>query len=352
MEHVAIDLGSRESQVCIRDDKGEIVLEKRMLTRSLPSLLRKRPPSCVVMETCAEAFNLADAASEMDHEVRVVPATLVRQLGVGARHIKTDLRDARALSEASVRLPLPSVHIPTTRSREGKAMCNTREVLVRARTMLINATRGYLRTQAIKVSSGASTTFGARVHKAVGDTDPETTVLPAFVLRLLSALTALDEQILAADRELQARVQPDPVCTRLMTIPGVGPVCATRFVTTLDTPFRFAGVDQVQSYLGLSPGEHQSGDKKRRTGTIKCGAASTRAALIQSAWCLYRVRKHDPMVLWAMEVERRRGKQIAITALARKLAAVMYVMWRDGTTYDPSRGSRENSKPQEARSTS
>jgi transposase len=99
------------------------------------------------------------------------------------------------------------------------------------------------------------------------------------------------------------------------------------------------------------PGEQQSGSKQRRTPTIKCGAAQARAALVQSAWCLYRTRKNDPMVLWALEVEKRRGKKIAITALARKLATVMFVMWRDGTTYDPSHASRKTSERMEASST-
>jgi transposase len=163
MQHFAIDLGSRESQVCIRNETGQIMLERRVLTRALPNLLRKQPRSRVVMETCAEAFAVADAAIEIGHEVRVVPATLVRALGIGARGIKTDVRDANVLSNASVRMDLPSVHVPTMSSREGKAMCNARDVLIKARTMLINAERGYLRSQTVKVPSGGSETFPARV---------------------------------------------------------------------------------------------------------------------------------------------------------------------------------------------
>jgi hypothetical protein len=84
----------------------------------------------VVVETCAEAFCVADAARQLGHETRVVPATLVKTLGVGARRLKTDQRDARALSEVSCRIDLPSVHIPTTESRDRKTMCGMREALV------------------------------------------------------------------------------------------------------------------------------------------------------------------------------------------------------------------------------
>jgi len=99
MEHVAIDLGGMESQVCVRTHSGEIVQERKLATAGIGAYLKQRPRSRVILETCAEAFKIADAAIEADHDVRVVPATLVRSLGVGARGIKTDRRDAQVLSE-------------------------------------------------------------------------------------------------------------------------------------------------------------------------------------------------------------------------------------------------------------
>jgi transposase len=93
MEHLAIDLGGRESQVCVRTADGKIVEERRCKTTELGGYLKARPKSRVVMETCAESFAVAAAAQAAGHEVRVVPATLSRVLGVGARRLKTDRRD-------------------------------------------------------------------------------------------------------------------------------------------------------------------------------------------------------------------------------------------------------------------
>src|SRR3954465_9959992 len=105
MEHCAIDLGGRKSQICIRAGDGTVLFEGQHDTSSLPHYLRELPHKCrVIVETAAEAFRIADAAMAAGHEVRVVPATLVRTLGVGARRTKTDKRDARALSEVSCRL--------------------------------------------------------------------------------------------------------------------------------------------------------------------------------------------------------------------------------------------------------
>src|SRR6185436_3165269 len=98
MDHIAIDLGGRESQICVRTAAGEIIDERRCSTASLGRYLAQRSGSRVIVETCAEAFSIADAAIAAGHQVRVVPATLVRSLGVGARGTKTDRRDAQVLS--------------------------------------------------------------------------------------------------------------------------------------------------------------------------------------------------------------------------------------------------------------
>ena len=113
MDHIGIDLGSKDSQVCVRNAAGEIVGEWRCRTDRLVASLQDRPRGRVIVETCTEAFRVAALAQRAGHEVRVVAATLVRSLGVGHRGLKNDVRDARVLSEASCRMDLPSVHIPT-----------------------------------------------------------------------------------------------------------------------------------------------------------------------------------------------------------------------------------------------
>ena len=127
--------------------RGEIIEEARRPTIGLGPWLASRDPARVVFETCTEAFRLAGVAQQHGHDVRVVAATLVRSLGVGQRGLKNDVRDARILSEASCRIDLPSVHIPTVVSQEVKAICVSREALVRMRTQLVNRVRSYLRSR-------------------------------------------------------------------------------------------------------------------------------------------------------------------------------------------------------------
>src|SRR5438128_5011871 len=201
MEHCAIDLGGRKSQLCIRDANGTILLERRVETLDIPGLLSEMPPSRVVMETAAEAFRLADLARQAGHEVRVVPASLVRTLGVGARRTKTDRRDAQVLSEVSCRIDLPTVHIPSGRSREWKAICGMHDALVSSRTKLINNLRGWLRGQGYRIRTGATASFARRVA--------ELPHLPSYVQAQVEMIEVLAEQIAASTARLETLAEQD-----------------------------------------------------------------------------------------------------------------------------------------------
>lgn len=332
MQHIAIDLGKRESQICIRAESGEITEERRIRTRSLVRYLEKQSFGRVIVETGAECFRIADAALAAGHQVRVVPATLVRSLGVGARGVKTDIRDARTLSEASCRIDLPSVHIPSAQSRELKTLCGMREELVESRTKIINSVHGWLRGEICPVRSGTTKTFPERVRSSYSE-------LPSYVERQLRAIDHLNAEIREADKEIEAKAKESAVCRRLMSVPGVGPVTALRFLAVVDDVTRFPTAHALQSYLGLVPGERSSGTRQHRTGITKAGSASLRHTLVQAAWTLRREgrRRPDPMAPWADKIEKRRGKHIATIALARKIAGVLFAMWRDGATYQPAR---------------
>lgn len=288
MEHLAIDLGGRESQICVRGSDGQIVEERRCPTVTLGGYLAARPKSRVVVETCTETFAVADAALAAGHDVRVVPATLVRSLGEGARRLKTDRRDARVLSEVSCRIDLQSVHVPSRASRERKTMCGTREALVGARTKLVNTVRGWLRAEGRRPRSGELSTFPARVRTLSSEMS-----LPTYIVRQLRMIDALNGEISEADRELAAVAKADPVARRLMTTPGVGPATAVRFVAALDQISRFPGAHAVESYLGLVPGEDSSADRKRRTSITKAGPTALRWCLVQAAWAARRTRRKD-----------------------------------------------------------
>jgi transposase len=338
VNHVAIDLGSKESQVCVRRADGTIELEKKHPTRRLDELLRTVPPSRVIVETSSEAFRIADAAKAAGHEVRVVPSTLSKQLGVGERGVKTDLRDARKLSQVSCQIDLPSVHIPSEAARNARSVLRSREALIETRTKLINHVRGWMRTQLWKLRGRGTSTLPKRLREQAS-TDP-TRALPDHIEQVLTIIDALNAQMRLADQQVKDLARSNPVCVRLMTTPGVGPVTALSFVAAIDDPTRFPHAYQVASYLGLTPGEDSSSERQRRTGITKAGPASLRRTLIQAAWTALRARPDDPMVRWALQIAERRPKPVAVVALARKMSCILFALWRDGSTYKPELGAR------------
>lgn len=345
MNHIAIDLGSRESQICIRNSEGVIIEEERRPTTGLGKYLAGKEKCRVVLESCAEAFAVADAAQKAGHEVAVVPTSLVRALGVGSRGIKNDVRDAQNLSKASCRMEdLPSVHVPSEVSRERKSMSAMREALVEVRTKLVNTARSWLRTQGVGVLAGGTVpTFPGRYRRHV---EKKGRSVPSHVERVLQTIEDLNPKNAEADKELEAMAGQDATCQLLMTAPGVGPVTAVRFVASIDEVSRFRDAHGVESYLGLIPGESSSGDPKKRhmKGITKAGPPRVRWALTQAAWTALRCCKHDPMVVWARQIEARRGKKVAVTALVRKLAGVLFAMWRDGKPYDPKHESKRKAE--------
>lgn len=334
MNHLAVDLGGRKSQISLRAPDGTVLNKGSWLTQKLRDLFKDLDPARVVVETCAEAFHVADEALACGHEVRVVPATLVRTLGVGRRGIKTDERDADTLSEVSCRIDLPSVHIRSEEARRLQSLLGMRDALVEVRTKLINSVRGWLRTQAILIPSGKSETFCQRVRRGF---EPRDEPLPDFVQRQLVALEAINEQVQQADQQVEQLAEQHEVCRRLMTIPGVGPLVSLRFLATLDDFSRFKGGQDLASYLGLTPGENSSSTRKRRTSITKAGPAPLRSVLMQAAWVNWNCVPNGPLVRWGRGIQERRGKKVAVVAMARKLALIMYAMWRDGTTYNAGR---------------
>ena len=337
MQHIAIDLGGKESQLCVRASDGQILLEQKVAPHTLETFFRRQPHSRVILETCSEAFHVADLALSHEHEVRVVPATLVRSLGVGARGIKTDRRDAQVLSEVSCRIDLPSVHVPSDIARQRRTLCGMRAALVDSRTALTNTVRGWTRTQLLKVPPTTTAHFPKRIREA---TLAQPDGLPESIERLLKVLDVLNEQIVKADQELLALAESDPVCKRLMSVPGVGPVTSMRFVAAIDDAKRFASAHAVESYLGLTPGENSSSERKQRTSITKAGPPAVRTALVQAAWSFRRARPKDPIAIWAHGIEQRRGKFIATVAVARKIAGILFAIWRDGSVYSPVHGAK------------
>jgi transposase len=152
---------------------------------------------------------------------------------------------------------------------------------------------------------------------------------------LLVLVESMDAQLSRSEQQLAALCAQEPIIAALTTAPGVGSVVAACFVSVVDEAKRFRSAHHIESYVGLVPSEATTGGRRRLGAISKEGNGYLRALLVQAAWTILRSGdKRDPLHLWGNKIAQRRGKRIAVVALARRLVGVLWAMWRDGTVYD------------------
>lgn len=333
MEHIGIDLGSSRSAICVLSADGTIVKQHVVATAELERFMRKRLPSRVAIESCSESRKIALQARQHGHLVRVVPSVFVRSLGIGTRRIKTDKRDARNLALASFRLgdELPQVHVRSDEAAAIQDLVRARASLVGQRTMAINFVRAQLRKALLgRGPRCTAMAFSNKVRELVG------TETSLEITAHLNVIDVLNDEITELERKMKKAAKENEPARRLQRIPGVGAIVALAFVSAIDDPRRYASGAQVASYVGLSPGENTTGFMVKRTRIVAAGQKQLRSLLVQAAHVMLITHStREPMAHWALEIEKRSGRKVAVCALARKLAVVMWAMLRDGTQYDP-----------------
>ena len=332
MEHIGIDLHTRESQICILTSEGEIIERRIQSTRQrFTALFKGRARARVLLEATTESEWVAQTIEQWGHEVIVADPNYAPMYPARRRRVKTDRRDARMLAEAARLGSYRPAHRVSAEQRHVRRQLRGRDLLVRTRGRTIALMRALVRSEGLRIRAGAADRFGVYVTELELPADLQTTLRPLVVL--WEHLTA---QLAAADAQLAATVAANPVVQRLTTAPGVGPVTATAFVATLDEAGRFGGAHQVASYLGLVPSEDSSADRRRRGHITKAGNPRMRWLLVQAAWAACRSRRAEGASLrvWAAQLAKRRGSRIATVAVARRLAGILFAMWRDQTTYD------------------
>jgi transposase len=332
MLNIGLDLHKRETQLCVLDEAGTVQLERRIPTTraAFTGLLGERPAARILVEAGTESEWVAQHLERLGHEVIVADPNYAPMYATRQRAVKTDRRDARSLAEASRLGAYRVVHRLSQRQRQVRAELAVREALVRTRTRYINLLRAQLRQQGLRLPSGDADHVLTRLARV--DLSP---ALAARLAPLVTLLQPLQQELTAAEARVAALATADPAVRHLDQVPGIGPVTAAAFVAALDDVTRFRSAHQVQAYLGLIPRERSSGERQHRGAITKQGNSRVRWLLVEAAWRLRRSRHpaHAPLQAWAARIEARRGKRIAVVALARRLAGILYALWRDGSLY-------------------
>lgn len=339
MEYGAIDLHLRRSQVRIVDENEAVVLDRRIDTTraDFDRIFGGRPRLRILIESSTESEWVAQHLESLGHEVIVADPNYAAMYGARSRRVKTDKRDVAALTVACRRGIYRRAHRVSAAARTLRQTMRVRRHLVQMRTGLISVVRSTLRQYGLRLPSGSAEQVLPRLDRVTLPADLVTVLAPvrAVIGQLTTTLTV-------AEAEIEARATADPVTQRLMTAPGVGPVVALTFQAVLDDPARFGGAAaRASAFAGLVPREDSSGERQHKGHITKTGPGELRALLVQASWVVWRGRSAAGAALrtWAQVLAARRGRRIAIIALARRLTRILYAMWRDQTAFViPTRG--------------
>jgi transposase len=275
---------------------------------------------------------VAQTLEAAGHTVVVADPNYAPMYGEVRRHVKTDRRDVRALAEANRRGWYRATHRRSAPQRAQQQVLRSRRQLVEMRTGAISVVGSLLRQEGYRLPSGSAAQVSARLARL-----PLSAALATTLAPLQTVIETVTRELATIDAHLATAAQADPVAARLQTVPGVGPVVALTFRATLDDIARFDHAGQVSAFLGLVPREDSSAERRHRGHITKAGSGELRSLLVQAAWACWRSRGSGMLRAWAEQLAARRGRRIAVVALARRLSRILYAIWRDGSCFEGAR---------------
>jgi transposase len=331
--YAGLDISVKTTAVCVVNGNGQVLLET--VVESSPDAIadRLRELGQPLERIGLEAGPLSQWIYAGLIDIGLAPVcveTRHMHAVLSARINKTDRNDARGIAQMMRVGLFKAVHVKTPASQHRRLLLTSRKLLQRKVYDIENDLRGSLRNFGLKVGVVGAVKFEDRIRELVADHP----VVAAIVGPLLEARAVLRIQFGKLHRMLLELVRTDPICRRLMSAPGVGPIVALTFRTCVDNPARFSRSKCVGAHYGLTPRLYQSGEIARTGRISRFGDVMLRSSLYEAALVvLTGPGRWNPLKVWGIAVARRRGMQKAIVAVARKLAIVLHRMWRDNTDF-------------------
>ena len=332
MVYGAIDLHTRYSQIRIVDESGTVVREQRVLTVPAERLLHAFEgygAMRILVEAGTESEWVAARLEAAGHTVIVADPNYAPMYGEVRRKVKTDRRDVAALCEANRRGWYRATHRVSAAQQAIRRVLRSRRLVVQARSGHISLIRSLLRQAGYRLPACGAEAVPRKLAALPLPAPLVETLAP--VRRLVDALS---DAIARYDEQLRGHAAADPIVQRLMTVPGVGVVVAQTFRAFVDEVSRFASAAQVSAAIGVVPREDSSAERRHRGHITKAGPRELRSLLVQAAWACWRSKQSATLRAWVERLAARRGKRVAIVALARRLSRILFAVWRDGVAFD------------------
>ncbi len=331
---LGIDLGKNSCSLIGLDEVGAVIKRRRMRPQSIAAFTRSLPACIVAMEACCGAHHLGRLLRSQGHKVRLMSPEYVRPY---VKAQKNDDRDAEAIAEAATRPTMRFVELKSEEQLDMQTLHRARDRLVGERTALINQRRAILLERGSTVPQGRrrleqyiaampgperDVSLGPRIHRLIEDMRAE--------------WLELDRRIAAFDNEFAACARNNADARRLATIPGIGVLNATALVAAVGNGQAFARGRDLAAWLGLVPRQVTTGGKARLVGITKRGNKYLRKLIIHGARSALPVLASNatPLGEWLRALIKRVHKNVAVVALANKLARIAWAVLRRGEEFD------------------
>lgn len=322
---IGLDLAKRVFQVHGVDAEGRVVMQRKLQRGEVAAFFADLPPCRVGIEACATAHYWARLIGASGHQVRLIPPSYVKPY---VRRSKTDAADAAAICEAVGRPSMRFVPVKSAAQQAALLHHRVRDLLVRQRTMLINALRGHFAEFGIIAAVGRHRVVDL-INLLQDVDDADMPALAREALRsLIAELQALDVRIETVEAVIVREHRTNPVSTRLASIPGIGPITASAIAATIGDPSVFRSGRELAAWIGLVPRQHSSGGKPKLGRVSKQGDRYLRRLLTIGATSVMRrlPGKTDGHSAWVRTLLDRRPFRLVSLALANKMARIAWAV--------------------------
>jgi len=333
MEQIAtigLDLAKNVFQVHGVDAAGKVAVRRQLRRGEVLRFFRGLPPCLVGIEACATAHHWGREISKLGHVVKLMPPAYVKPY---VKRGKTDAADAEAIAEAVTRPTMRFVAIKTVDQQAILMSHKTRDLLIRQRTMLINALRGHLAELGIVTARGPG-----GVSKAIVVFHERRQELPPLAQKTLHGMIDRLRTLSAEIKEVEADIvrwhRGHEASCRLATIPGIGPITASALAAAVPDASLFKSGRQFAAWLGLTPRPHSTGGKQRQLGISKQGDSYIRRLLVTGATAVLRLaRQGNASKAWAINLLERKPARVVTVALANKTARIAWAVLAHNECY-------------------
>lgn len=338
MKHyIGLDVSMKETSVCVISEKGKIVSEKTVSTepQSIATFIQQLniPVESVGLESGSLSHWLTEELLAKDLPVKCIDARHCAAF-LSMRINKTDRNDAKGIAEVMRCGIYREVQIKSRSIRDVSALLTSRKQLVEQRSQMLMSIRGILKPFGIRLGSISKTKKGIeKLFVCISKQELNESVIFA-IDNMIQAVLGLVEGIANLDKRISEYIKSEPKAQLLMSIPGVGPVTALRYLIEIGDPKRFKKSRSVGAYIGLTPKQYASGETQKQGRISKCGSKDMRSLLVEAAIVLLtRTRSWSKLKAWGMRLMKRTGLKKAATAVARKLAVIMHQMLKTGSAF-------------------